>query len=569
MTQHLNEASERFTPNRRFWAVYASLMIVMFLAAMDQTIVGTALPTIVGSLGGAEHMAWIITAYTLAITVVMPIYGKFGDLIGRKRLFLGAIAIFLLGSALSGFATSMTQLIIFRAIQGIGGGGLMISSQAIMGDLIPPRVRGTYSAPIGGMFGIASVLGPIVGGWLTDSISWRWTFWINLPLGIVAFLAVAATLRLPKHKLSAPVDWLGLLLMDLGAVTIVLAATWGGGEYAWSSPTIIGLFAVGLLAWAFLGFVERRATEPILPFTVLTNRTFVVATLSGMLTMGAMMGATIYLPTYLQMAYGYSATGSGLLLVPMTVGMITGGLLSGIIMSRTGRYRIFPILGPLIGAFSVYGLGRMTTSTPAWAISGLCLIMGFGTGIFFQLLVTLVQNDVPHKYMGTATSGNNFFREIAVSLGASLIGTAFASGLTSHMEQEMTKLATSSDPTVLGAISHAGGNMDFSNLTPAMVHELPEVFQEAIAGAYSQSLVPIFLAMVPIFLLTAVIGFFFTSSTLSTKSGLAQLAEEEAAKAARVGSTSTLDSEGTTDSSHAMYTPHTWSPSKETADVTS
>ncbi|EJN85716.1 transporter, major facilitator family protein [Actinomyces naeslundii str. Howell 279] len=238
-----------FHPDRRFWAVYASLLVVMFLSAMDQTIVGTALPTIVGDLGGAAHMAWILTAYTLAITVAMPVYGKLGDLVGRKNLFLVAIALFLIGSALCGTADTMTQLIIYRFIQGLGGGGLMISSQAITGDLIPPRVRGTYMAPMGAMFGIASILGPIIGGWLTDSVSWRWTFWINLPLGVLAFVAIAIVLRLPSHRLTSPIDWWGLVLMNAGAVAIVLMATWGGNQYAWTSPVIIGLGTAGLICW--------------------------------------------------------------------------------------------------------------------------------------------------------------------------------------------------------------------------------------------------------------------------------------------------------------------------------
>ncbi|WP_278601817.1 MFS transporter, partial [Actinomyces naeslundii] len=236
----LHEPGADFRPDRRFWAVYASLLVVMFLSAMDQTIVGTALPTIVGDLGGAAHMAWVLTAYTLAITVAMPVYGKLGDLVGRKNLFLVAIALFLIGSALCGTADTMTQLIIYRFIQGLGGGGLMISSQAITGDLIPPRVRGTYMAPMGAMFGIASILGPIIGGWLTDSVSWRWTFWINLPLGVLAFVAIAIVLRLPSHRLTSPIDWWGLAFMDAGAVAIVLMATWGGNQYAWTSPVIIG-----------------------------------------------------------------------------------------------------------------------------------------------------------------------------------------------------------------------------------------------------------------------------------------------------------------------------------------
>ena len=336
----LHEPGADFRPDRRFWAVYASLLVVMFLSAMDQTIVGTALPTIVGDLGGAAHMAWVLTAYTLAITVAMPVYGKLGDLVGRKNLFLVAIALFLIGSALCGTADTMTQLIIYRFIQGLGGGGLMISSQAITGDLIPPRVRGTYMAPMGAMFGIASILGPIIGGWLTDSVSWRWTFWINLPLGVLAFIAIALVLRLPSSRLTSPIDWWGLAFMDAGAVAIVLMATWGGNQYAWTSPVIIGLGTAGLICWGLFAYVETRAADPILPWSILTNRTFIVATVVGMLAMGGMIGVMSYLPTYLQMVYGYSATTSGLLLVPITIGMLVSSILSGVLVSRTDRYKI-------------------------------------------------------------------------------------------------------------------------------------------------------------------------------------------------------------------------------------
>ncbi|WP_442984707.1 MDR family MFS transporter [Schaalia sp. lx-260] len=529
---HTDTFDTAFHPDRKFWAIYAALMIVMFLSAMDQTIVGTALPTIVGTLGGAEHMAWIVTAYTLAITVVMPIYGKFGDLIGRKTLFISAIILFLVGSALCGFAQDMFQLIVFRALQGLGGGGLMISSQAIMGDLIPPRSRGIYSAPIGAMFGVASVLGPIIGGWLTDSISWRWTFWINLPLGIIALLAVVLTLKLPRHHLHAPIDWLGLALMNIGAVAIVLAATWGGGQYAWTDPVIIALLACGLVAWGLFGLVEMRAAEPVLPLSILMNRTFVVATISGMLVMGVMVGSTLYLPTYFQMAYGYSATVSGLLLVPMTAGMIGGGLFSGAAMSRTGNYRIYPILGPLIAATGTFGLSRITIETPAWVLSVLTCVMGVGIGLFFQLLVTLVQNDVPQQHMGTATSGNNFFREVAVSLGASLIGTAFASGLKTHMSDNIAS-ALAAHPALLEVFSQfsSGHVGEITNdLTPAGVQAMPEALQQVIAQSYADSLVPIFTLLVPILIFTALIGFFFPSKALSTKTGLQQLAEHEKAQ---------------------------------------
>ena len=528
-TRH--EPGADFHPDHRFWAVYASLLVVMFLSAMDQTIVGTALPTIVGDLGGAAHMAWILTAYTLAITVAMPVYGKLGDLVGRKNLFLVAIALFLVGSALCGTANTMTQLIIYRFIQGLGGGGLMISSQAITGDLIPPRVRGTYMAPMGAMFGIASILGPIIGGWLTDSVSWRWTFWINLPLGVLAFIAIALVLRLPSSRLTSPIDWWGLVFMNAGAVAIVLMATWGGNQYAWTSPVIIGLGTAGLICWGLFAYVETRAADPILPWSILTNRTFIVSTAVGMLAMGGMIGVMSYLPTYLQMVYAYSATASGLLLVPITIGMLVSSILSGILVSRTDRYKIYPVLGPLVAAGASFWLSRLSTTSPVWEISAATFFMGAGIGMFFQLLVTVVQNAIEARHLGTATSGNNFFREVGVSLGASLIGAAFSSGLTSNLTDRIGELARSADPAVLASLGQFR-EADTSSLTPALVNQLPAALHDAVANSYADALLPIFAWMIPLFVVTSVVAIFLPEVPLSQKTGMEQIAEAEASEPA-------------------------------------
>ena len=468
---------------------------------------------------------------TLAVTVAMPVYGKIGDLVGRKSLFLVAIALFLIGSAGCGTADSMVQLIAWRFLQGLGGGGLMISSQAITGDLIPPRVRGTFMAPMGAMFGIASVVGPIIGGWLTDAVSWHWVFWVNLPLGVVAWIAVWAALKLPTRRLQARIDWAGLALMNLGAVLIVLVATFGGNQLEWTSPALIAMGLGGLACWAVLPLVERRVSEPMLPWSVMVNRTFVLTTVQGMLAMGGMVGSSIYLPTFLQMSYGYSATTSGLLLVPMTAGMLVSGIGSGILVTRTGRYRVYPIVGPLIAAAALGWMSTFTVDTPVWLISVAVFVLGSGIGLFFQLLMTLVQNDVDPRNLGTATSGNNFFREVAVSLGASLIGVAFAGNLTDHLKENLTALVASKDPQVLAALAQfqgaAGGGDASSSLTPALVNQLPTALREAVTTAYADALSPIFLMMVPVFLVTAVIGLFYKEVPLSRQSALEQVAAQE------------------------------------------
>ncbi|MCI2003119.1 MAG: MFS transporter [Ancrocorticia sp.] len=517
-----------FKPDGRFWAIYASLMMVMFLSALDQTIVGTALPTIVGDLGGVEHMSWVLTAYTLAITVAMPVYGKLGDLVGRKPTFLFAIALFLLGSALSGFSTSMGQFIAFRFIQGLGGGGLMISSQAITADILPARVRSVYMAPMGAMFGVASVLGPLVGGWLTDSVSWHWVFWINLPLGIAAWIMIVAFMKLPVHKVKAKVDWLGLILLDVGAVTLVLLATWGGKQFAWTSWQMMALGAVTIVLWALLPLAERHAAEPIMPLELFTNRTFVVSTLVGMLAMGAMFGVMGYLPTYLQMAYTVSATVSGLMLIPMTVGMLAGSIGSGAMVTKTGRYKVYPVVGSLIAAVGMSLMSTMDADSPVWLVSMFTFLLGLGLGLFFQLLVLLVQNAVPPKIVGATTSSNNFFREIGVSLGAALIGAVFTSRLTSGVTDFFTGLSESADPSVVKVLQHAqASGLDVSTLTPQAVAQLPAVIHVGIVDAYVNALTPVFLWMAPIFIAAAAISLLFPNKPLGTKSGLEQIAEEE------------------------------------------
>lgn len=521
-----------FHPDRKFWVVYICLLVVMFLSALDQTIVGTAMPTIVGDLGGVEHMAWAITAYTLAITVAMPVYGKLGDEVGRKPLFLVAIALFLLGSALAGFAQSMETFILFRFLQGLGGGGLIISSQAITADLLPARVRSAYMAPMGAMFGIASVLGPLLGGWLTDSISWHWVFWINLPLGIIAWVAIAFLMKLPRSKTRAKVDWAGLTLLDIGAVAIVLVATWGGTQYEWGSWQIIALIAAAVLAWGLLPVVETRVENPIVPIQLFTNRMFIVTSIIGILAMGSLFGVMGYLPTYLQMAYGASATVSGLLMIPMTVGMLGGSLFSGARVAKTGRYKIYPLVGPLIAAGGMLAMATMDEGTPLWLVSTYTFLLGLGMGLFFQLLVLLVQDAVPARIMGTATSLNNFLREIGLTLGSALIGVAFTSRLATEVNEFFSSVATSGNKgniAQLQALQESG--LSVGTLTPAAVREMPQFLHDGVVTSYIDALVPIFGVMAPIMAAATLVAIFLPNRPLGTKSGLEQLEEELAAEA--------------------------------------
>ena len=500
-----------FRPDRRFWVIYVCLMMVIFLTAMYHTVVATALPVIIGDLGGVSRMSWAITFYTIAQTLAMPVTGKLGDVIGRKHLYLTGIILFIGGSALCGFAPSMLLFTAARFLQGLGGGALMISSQAITGDLIPPRVRGTYMAPMGAMFGIAAILGPLLGGWLTDSFGWRWIFWFFLPFGVFAWVAVAIALRSPRRTRAFTIDWAGLALSAAGSTSVVLIATWGGTTHAWSSPVIIGLEILTAVSWTLLVPVERRASDPVLPPRILTNHTFVVATVVAVLMCACLFGINGYLPTYLQMVYGVSATASGLLLVPGSVGMFIGATISGTLVTRTGRYKAFPILGSLLGAAGMVVLGSVPPAAPVWWIGVGMFVLQLGIGMFLQLSVLIIQNALPASMLGTATSTNNFFREIGVSLGNSIIGVLFTHRLT----------------TSLTLIGFDQGSV--STVTPDSVRALDATTADAVHLAYADALAPVLLGLAPVLLVAAGISSLFRPLPLSTRTGLEQIEEELAA----------------------------------------
>jgi EmrB/QacA subfamily drug resistance transporter len=489
---------------RHILLVFAGLMVAMLLASLDQMIFSTALPTIVGELNGVNHMLWVTTAYILASTIMLPVYGKLGDLIGRKRLFIGAIAVFILGSVIGGLAPDMAWLIGGRAVQGLGGGGLMILAQAIIADVVPARERGRYMGVMGGVFALSSVAGPLLGGFFTEGIGWRWAFWMNVPLGVLAIASATFFLRLPKHpRNKAPLDIAGITLLALASTGLVLTTTWGGTTYGWGSLTILALMVVTVVAAAAFVFVERKAVEPIMAPNLFRDPNFRLTTIAGLITGIAMFGALAYLPTYLQMATGASATKAGLLMIPMMMGLLVTSVVSGQLVSKTGRYKWLPITGTSLVAVSLALLSTMTPSLPIRVLCSYLAIMGVGLGMSMQILILIVQNSFPISQVGTATASNNYFRQIGASLGSALVGSLFVARLTQLLAERMPP----------GAGAAAGASNSF---TPAVVRALPDAARNVVVGAYSDALTPVFLYMVPVILIATVLLCFVNEKPLAT-----------------------------------------------------
>lgn len=531
---------------RRIWIIFAALIAGMLLSSLDQTIVSTAMPTIVGQLGGVEHQVWLTTAYLLATTIVMPVYGKFGDVLGRRRLFLVAIALFTIASIGCAFAGDFTQLIIWRAVQGLGGGGLMILSQAIIADIVPASERGKYLGPLGAIFGLSAVGGPLLGGFFVDHLTWQWAFYINIPVGIAAFAIAWFTLKLPNKKATAPIDILGVILLSAFTTCLIFFTDFGGdSDHGWAALETWA-FGVGMIVAALLFvLVEAKAKDPIIPLSLFKNPIFVNATAIG-LTLGLGMFAAIgFVPTFLQMSSGTSAAASGLLMLPMMVGLIGTSIASGIAITKTGKYRIFPIVGTVITGAAMVAMTTLTADTPIWLICIYLFVFGAGLGLIMQVVVLVVQNAVPASEIGTATSTNNYFREVGASLGVAVFGTIFTTRLTENLTSVFT--AAGASP---GDASNATATLD-----PQTLSQLPDAIRDGVVAAYADALAPVFWYLLPFVAISFVLSLFLKQIPLSDVAGLVargeaiggaeaeQLEAEQLEAAQRAGAAAEPDAE--------------------------
>ena len=479
--------------------IFTALMLVLLLASLDQTIVSTALPTIVGDLGGLAHLSWVVTAYLLAATIAGPLYGKLGDLYGRKPVLQTSIVIFLVGSALCGLSQSMFQLIAFRTIQGLGAGGLMVVTLAVVGDVIAPSERGKYQGYFGGVFGVSTVIGPLLGGFFVDNLSWRWIFYVNLPVGAAALAMIAVAFHARTERRRHAMDYLGAALLAGTLASVVLFTSLGGTTWSWSSPPILGLIVLSIVLLPLFVLVESRAAEPIMPLSLFRNRTFSVTSAVGFIIGFALFGAVTYLPLYLQVTKGSSPTVSGLQLTPLMAGVLVSSIMSGQVISRVGRYRVFPIVGTAVTAVAMVLLSLLQAGTPTWVAALDSLVLGLGIGMVMQVLVLAVQNSVASAVMGVATSGSTLFRQIGGSIGVALFGTIFANRV--HIELADRLPAGTRVPKVIN---------------PEGIKHLPAAAHDAFSQAFAAALHPVFLTAAGVSLLAFALAWLLQDVPLRT-----------------------------------------------------
>ncbi len=505
------ESAPLLLTQRRIWIIFSALIAGMMLSSLDQTIVSTAMPTIVGQLGGVEHQAWITTAYLLATTIVMPIYGKFGDVLGRRNLFLIAIALFTLASVGAAFAGTFWTFVFFRAMQGLGGGGLMILSQAIIADIVPASQRGKYMGPLGAIFGLSAVAGPLLGGFFVDHLTWQWAFYINIPIGIGAFLIAWFALTIPNKKSTKKIDILGVLLLSIATTCLIFFTDFGGSKnHGWAALETWG-WGFGMVTAAVLFvIVEARAEDPIIPLSLFKNRIFINATAIGFTLGLGMFAAIAFVPTFLQMSSGTSAAVSGLLMLPMMVGMMGTSIWSGIAITKSGKYKGYPIAGALVTALAMLAFTSLSASTPLWLICVYLFVFGTGLGLIMQVVVLVVQNAVDPAMVGTATSTNNYFREVGASLGVAIFGAMF----TNRLSENLTEVFTAS-----GASAADAGNAT-ATLDPQTLAQLPQQLRDGIVTAYADSLAPVFWYLIPFILLAFVLALFLKQVPLSDTAGM-------------------------------------------------
>ncbi len=514
--------SNGYLSHKQILVVMGGLMTGMFLAALDQSIVGTALPRITSELGGLDKLSWVVTAYMLTATASTPLWGKISDLYGRRLLFQIAIVTFVAGSLLAGFSQNIEQLIAFRAVQGLGGGGLMSLALAVIGDIIPPRERGRYQGYFAAVFGTSSVLGPVLGGFFADGPGWQWIFYMNVPIGLVALVVTSAALKMPHVRRDHSIDYLGAALVVGSVSSFLLYTAWAGPDLGWGSGTGLGLIAAGVVLAVSFVLVELRATEPIIPMRLFRNSIFSIANLFGFLIGIAMFGSMIFIPVYLQVVDGMSPTKSGLAMLPMVVGIFSTSIAAGQMMSRNGRYKVYPILGASVVIVALVMLSQLTATSPYWYAGLSMYVLGAGLGFTMQILITVVQNSVDRSDIGVATSSVTFFRQMGGSFGTALFGAILSSRLAVHIADAMKGAPAGSGSANVG---------DVANNVQA-IKALPEPVHSLVTGAFSASLHDVFLSAVPLVAIALAVAFFLKEKPLGTRDaatpeGSAETADDE------------------------------------------